>query len=182
VDYLKSHAPKNFIKNGEIMNADGTIMYGEHQGIVNHPYGEVMTTEGAARRTELHLAQYNFKEHKIILKSDEAFLQERILLTECTFAEEVSWIEPMKAVIELTGRHFVDCWIYPKCLNSAYIVWEGKHKILAGEIASLYKKRGKNSKVLMTGKVRYLTPPVDEFSGDKDGLEKKVTIDRAKDF
>ena len=75
------------------------------------------------------------------------------------------------------SEDFVDYSIYPKNLASAVVELETTHKLLEGQIVTIFRKKGKNSKVFLTGKVRYVPEPDDE----QEGAE-RVKVDYARDI
>ncbi len=182
VEYLKATTPKNFYAKGEMMNEDSSVMFGEHEGVINMDMGKVFTLEGAVRKQDLYFVNYLFKERKVILSGEGYFNRDSAILIDCHFSKEVSWVAPMKAYAHLEGDQFIDCWIYPKCLNSAFFVLLKSEKILQNQIIVFYKKKGKNSKVLMSGRVQYVNPIPEEVEGEGEGSSRKGHFDRSRDF
>ncbi len=90
-------------------------------------------------------------------------MRDKILLVDCIVSEEIQLTAPLKGVIKSHDGEFVECWIHPKTLNAAYIEMSVSAKFIKGEIATIYRKKGKNSKIYLSGKVSYLaTLPTEE--------------------
>ena len=71
---------------------------------------------------------------------------------------------------------FIECLIYPKNISCAVIELEEAHFILEGSIVSILKKKGKNSKVFLTGKVRYI-PEVAVIEEGSEGVKVNYSSD-----
>ena len=69
----------------------------------------------------------------------------------------------------------VECWIYPKTASTFYLEFSESLKLMSGEIVSVIKKKGKNSKVFFTGEIKLL-PVVEE------GEQSVTKVDPALDF
>lgn len=182
VEYLAQRIPANYNKPGEMYSPDGTEMFGEHQGILNYDYGGAVKLALQTRKEDFYLCGYNMKERRVMLQLEDKFKQERVQLVDCEFSEEVSWVEPMKAVIRLPGDNYVDCWVHPKTLKTALVEWEGSQFVRSGEILPVMRRKGKNAKIYLTGMVRYV-PSKKVSSEDDRGQEgKEPESDNSRDF
>src|SRR5690606_19067339 len=92
----------------------------------------------------------------IIVSDSTHFLRTKVLLVDCKISEETSTLEPMKGAVRLSAKDFPECWIYPNSVGGAMLEWEGPLRVMEGEVLTVFKKRGKNAKVFMTGRVRFL--------------------------
>lgn len=181
VEYLSKRVPKSMVVAGDIYSQDGSEMYGEHLGVLWYTYAEITKVESVKSR-DLYFSAYSMKDKRLLLSDEDYFLQGRVHLVDCAFSEEVSWLEPMKGVIKLPRDNYVECWIYPKGQKGAFIEWEGRHWVKEGEILTIVKKKGKNSKVFLTGKVRFL-PKENGPEEDVDDYEDRPPlVDYSKDF
>lgn len=184
IAYLKQRLPKSMSQTGEFYSEDGKEMFGEHEGIISYTYGQQVKFEKHIRKDAPDLlGHYSWRDKRITLYHEDFFLHSRVQLIDCFFSQEVSWAEPVKGFIELTGENFVECWIHPKSQRSAFIEWEGKHKVLAHEIVTVFKQKGKNSKVFLTGKIRFLPQPVEvDLEASRNKEKRHPEIDYGKDF
>lgn len=181
IEYLTKRVPKSMALPGEIYNLDGTQMYGEHQGIICNNYGEEARLE-KAKSSALYFTSYSMKDRRLLVGDESYFLHQRIQLIDCAFSEEVSWPEPMRAVLQMSRGNYVECWIYPKAQKSAFVEWEGRNWVKEGEILTVLRKKGKNSKVYLTGKVRFLPEDLPKKEDESNPEEKVQQVDYSKDF
>jgi tRNA-specific 2-thiouridylase len=181
VEFLSGRVPKGMVAPGEMYNKDGTEMFGEHLGVLWYDYGEPVKLAVPTKKEDFFLASYNMKDKRLSVAEEESFKHACAQLVECEFSEEVSWVEPMKAVIRLPGDNYVDCWVHPKSQRTAFVEWEGDQLVKAGEILSVMRRKGKNSKVYLTGKVRYV-PRKEAPAEDNMGEEKVPETDYTRDF
>ncbi len=151
--YIETHVSKRYLKGGELSGPDKT---GDHQGVHNYSYGEVIPFANQKPNSFLHMTKYSTADKKIEMDGKEHFIRSKFFMKNCKFSEETSFSEPIKGVLKISDAECIDCWIYPKSLSCAVIELEAPHHILEGEIATILKKKGKNSKVYLTGKVKYL--------------------------
>ena len=125
IEFLTKKVPARYSKHGDISNLENTEVFAEHQGIISYDYGHEVLIPASTKRDRYYLVKFNIKDKKLIVSKDEYFLRNRLLLVDCHISQETPWIEPMKGFIRLNERDTVECWIYPKSLNAAYVEWEG---------------------------------------------------------
>ncbi len=154
--YLEEKIPGKYKATGEILDKEAANKFGDHTGVYRHVYGGTIDTL-MQRNISLLLSKYSISDKILTVDHEDSFKKTKIILLNCETPEDTSWPEPFKAVIQL-GENFVDCWVYPKSLKATFVEWEGPYKVLEGDIVSVYKKKGKNSKVFFTGMVRHLPP------------------------
>lgn len=150
--YVEAHVSKRYLKPGEIMAADKV---GDHNGVHFHAFGEVCSTL-ANQKTLLYMTKYNVTEKKIEVSTEDYFKRTSFFMRDCNFSEETSFSEPLKGVLKISDGEYADCWIYPKNFSCAIIELEDPQSVIEGEIVTILKKKGKNSKVYLTGKVKYI--------------------------
>lgn len=179
-EFLTERVPAKFIVPGEMVSADGTEGLGDHEGIIKLTYGKEIEVPMLGRKDKVALSGYSFKEKKAFMSRPEDFMHEHILLVNCNLAQETPWSEPLKGSIRLSQGEFLDCWIYPKSLHSAYVQWEGEAFVREGEVLCVYRKKGKNAKLFFTGKSQYVEKINDEV--EDEGDKKSVKVDFLRDF
>jgi tRNA-uridine 2-sulfurtransferase len=154
--FLKSKLPNRFIEGGELSQIQEGEEVSDHAGILNLTYGEPVFGLNTNDQEKLSLAKYSLKDRRGFVASKAYFERHCVLLDNCLLTEETSWLEPVKGVVKL-GEDFKDCWVYPKSLQAVFIEWEGDHRVLEGSILTVFKKKGRNAKVLLSGVVRYVS-------------------------
>jgi len=180
--FLEETIPKKMNQLGDVIVLDQPDMasLGQHKGIIQYTYAESISTDGLSKKGTYYLSRYSFQDKKLMIETDRQFLQDEILLLDCAFSEEVLWSEPLMGFIQLGQAHFIPCWIFPKSLKSAHVVWEGKNQVLEGIVVSIFKRKGKNAKILLSGKVRYIAPKKSSTEGMVE--TKKKSVDYSRDF
>jgi tRNA-specific 2-thiouridylase len=176
--YLAANIPKRYMKPGEVVTAD-KLPVGEHQGIQHHKYGEVYQQANTNKNDIFYVTKYTIAEKKLEIGRINYFERKEFFLRNCKISEETSWLEPLKGVLKVGESEFIDCWIYPKNLSAAKIELETPHSILEGDIVTILKKKGKNSKVYLTGMVKYIAEDVVVTT---DEGKERAKVDYANDF
>src|SRR5690606_26833963 len=143
-----------FRQEGEIQGVEDELKYGFHSGIIHHNYGDKAQLPGV--REELFLSGYTIKDHTVTYAPVDYFRRTRVLLVNCRISEETSLREPITGVVRFANHNMTECWIYPNSINGATLEWENPLEVKEGEIVSVFKKKGKNAKVFLTGEIRFL--------------------------
>ncbi len=172
--YLEKTVPAKFLGGGNLWFQDEEREEGTHDGVVLHSYGDVLSTTAGGRAV---LAGYKMNEKKLILRPEAYLYRNRVLLRQCKVSEGTPLTEPGRGVLCVEGQE-IECWYHPKCLDSVFVEWEEELRIPEGTILALYKKKGKNAKVFLTGKVRYLP----KIRPPEEGEQSVPKADYARDF
>lgn len=176
-EYLVQHVPARYLKPGEITDIEKNQL-GDHTGVIQFDYAHPVQTPGQKPNEPLLFSKFSFMDKKVELAKAEHFIQQKIFLTKCKISEETPWIEPLRGVVKISETEFAECWIYPKNNFSALIEMETSHRILEGDYLTVLKKKGKNAKVYLTGKARYVQ---EEQPVAEEGKE-RVKVDHSRDF
>ena len=177
-EYVHKKIPLRFNKPGEIILADDLSSVTEHEGMWPHYYGELLKAKSSGVKEDLYLVDFNYQEKKLVVSGAEYFQRNRILLTDCEITQETPVMIPSHGALKISDDVYVDCWIHPKSLRAAYLEWDEKIALKEGEILGVYRKKGKNSKVYLTGKVQFLKEERVPVEGEK----KSVKVDYASDY
>jgi tRNA-specific 2-thiouridylase len=179
-EYTLKKIPPRFQKAGQVILVTDNSTVTEHDGIMPHIYGEVIKAKDASNPSDLYLVDYNYQEKKLLVADDSYFKRNRVLLTECIITEETPWSEPVHGGMKISDEVFVDCWIHPKSNAAAFVEWDEKVALKEGEILSVFRKRGKNSKVFLTGKVQFILE--EKVPEAAEGEKKHVKVDYTCDY
>ncbi|MFP5384530.1 MAG: hypothetical protein ACLGHN_00530 [Bacteriovoracia bacterium] len=156
LNIFEKRVPKKLLTEGEISGLDVTVSYGQHEGVHHFNIGESYEFRDNGKPVKGVVAGYNYNDKRVIVVENEHLLRNKVLLINCKFSEEVAWPEPLKGFVAFSHENIADCWIHPKSLSSVYLEFTENQRVLNGEIVSVIKKKGKNSKVLLTGQIRLL--------------------------
>ncbi len=175
--YLATQVPKKYNSPGEIIGHEKKTI-GNHLGIIHYRYGEVFPVPSARQNETYYINKYIISEKKVELAKTDFFRRKKFFLNFCIISEETPWTEPLKGVLKLNETEFIDCWVYPKNNASAVLELDTPENIFEGEIVTIFKKKGKNAKVFLSGKVKYFEEPV---YLNEEGKE-RVKTDYSRDF
>jgi tRNA-specific 2-thiouridylase len=177
-DYFSQNIPARYKKPGEIVDSEKNSL-GDHNGVSTFEYGEVVFPAGQRPNDQFLMSKFSFQDKKIEGAKIEHFRRNKIFLTQCKISEETSWVEPLQGVVKISEEVFAECWIYPKNISSALIEMVDAHQIFEGEMLTIFKKKGKNSKVYLTGKARYVQE--EHLLIQEEGKE-RAKVDHSRDF
>lgn len=166
--YLEKNIPSSLLKGGEMMTVDEGRTFGDVQDLLPFKVGEVVKM--ADEKEKNIFAKYDPSIKKIFLADTGYFKRDKIFLRECRISGDAPWSAPFRGFYHAGGDEYSEGWVYPKSLDSAFIEFETPAKLIEGETLSITKKKGKNSKVLLTGLVTYLNDVVkdEEENGKVD--------------
>ncbi len=175
--YLDSHIPTRYKAPGDIVVGPDKSPAGDHQGVYQFIYAQALPINGQKTNEVLSLSKYFFKEKRIEALGLSYFQRKKIFLNQCKISDETPWHEPMPGFLKLNNGDFAECFIYPKNFSSAYIELEKPEPILENSIVSVFRKKGKNSKVYFTGRVKY----IQEEPQPEEGNE-RAKVDYTRDY
>ncbi len=177
-EYVKKKIPARFQKPGEVIDVNDKGTVSELETLLPHFYGELLVPKSTVAKEDLYFVDFNYQDKKYLVAETAYFKRNRILLTECEITAETPWSDPMPGSLKISEDLSVDCWIHPKTLRSAFVEWEEKVDLKEGMIAGVFRKKGKNSKIYVSGKVKFLPEEKAEVEGEK----KNVKVDYAVDY
>lgn len=175
---LLSMVPEKFRPEGEILTSLDNQSVGTHKGVFHHTLGESMEYRNLGKTEKGFFSSYSLIDHNIRLENENYFVRDKILLTNCEYSAETSWPEPQKGFIVVSPDKIHECWIHPKTLSCAYIELAGPESMMEGDILTVVKKKGKNSKLFLTGKVQYLPRDLEVSEGEASVPK----VDHSRDF
>ena len=170
--------PSKLLKTGDITNLNNDENFGQHNGVHHHTFGEGFEIRKQGRPIAGIFGQYIYPEKRIVIVEESFLESDGFLLVNCCFSEDVSWVEPIRGFIAFSPNNVVECWIHPKSLLAFFVELMGKHRVLNGELITVFKKKGKNSKVYLTGEIKLLTQEPEP----KEGVDNVPKINHAIDF
>lgn len=170
LSFLEKKIPERFRKEGQIVSEDDVLT--DHPGVIHYRFGSKVTE--TPDRKPLFFSRYRFHERKIVVAGDSWFSREKFILRNCRIPEETPWRIPFRGAILLEGK-FVEGWFYPKTLNTCLVELDGPGEFRDGDIVGVQKKRGKNSRMLLTGAVSFIEEKT-------EGDENVIKVDYSRDF
>lgn len=179
IDVIKNNVATSLIGQGEIVSPDGNTLI-DHQGVFNHELSCPLSNLEFLGSEKFVFGDYIFREKKIKLAESNFFERKKILIENCFFSEGINVLTSFKGYAYLDDDSSYECWVHPKTLSSVCLIFESLVRLIPYSRIAIFKKKGKNSKVLITGDVHSF---VDElsFKGGSDE-EPENNIDPLLDF
>jgi tRNA-specific 2-thiouridylase len=170
-NFLMNRLPARFRKEGQVTdeNDNGLI---EHEGVYQFRKGAVVIQ--TQERKDLIFAKYIPSDRKILVRPLSWFQRNKIILRSCVIPSDTPWDRPFRGVLLKNGK-FLEGWFYPKALSSCLVELEEPAGLMEGETVCVFRKKGKNSRVLLTGTVNF----VEE---EKAEDEAHVQVDYSREF
>lgn len=154
ISYLHTLLPPSMIKPGEVHSLDEEQIYQDHQGVISYSYGAKVELENNIENK--FFVGFSLSNKKILIDEETFFTRDRLMLTNCIFSEEVQLSAPLRGVLKSSSGEYIECWIHPGTLHSALVLLDAPTKVMEGEVLTVFRKKGKNSKIYLSGKVSYL--------------------------
>lgn len=177
IDFITINVPASFLKEGHFRSEDSESDLGDHPGIQNYTYGEQLDIRDNGRMKKMRMGKFNFFSKDISLVDESFFNRKNILLVDCQFSEDVSWLEPLKGYLKKGSKQEAECWIQRKNLSAVSVELNEEQQFFEGEVVSVLRKKGKNSKVYLTGKVQFVN-----VSENEEGEESDKKVNYSVDF
>lgn len=175
IELFEKIIPAKLRPSGMVESIEGDEL-GEHEGVYKYSYGSAFEAKGKTYKG--HFVKYVPLTHKMLIAPNEYFIHKTVHLTNCCFSQGTIWNAPQKGYVMISHEKVVECWIYPKTLNSAHLELIEAESVKEGQILTVLKKKGKNAKVYLTGVARCLPMPEVPIEGE----ESVQKVDYTRDY
>ncbi len=152
---LEKCVAKSLIKEGDVLEYGVKHSLLKHDGVHHHQIGEPLSHKEQQMDSSKVMGEYFFSEKNIVLIDESVLFRDKIVLVNCQFSNESSFIEPQKAAIKISNGMTIDCIIFPRSLSTVVVELSEKVKVVPNQMATLFKKKGKNAKVLLSGEIKF---------------------------
>lgn len=163
---LLKKIPKKFCRQGDIFSADGNKNYGQHDGVVGHTIGEPLEARDAGKQKKGILGSYSYQDRRLLIYEESFFYRNKISVKNCRFSEDLTFAEPLRGFL-VSGTDYLECWVHPKSLSSVFVELTEKHKFIPGDVVSIAKKKGRNSKIFLLGEIELPPKEHEPKEGEK---------------
>ena len=168
---------------GEVLTIEGDNVVGKHTGFHTVEYGSIWPTP--AKEVVLVVGN-NWRSKELRVAQMGYFKDKAIFLRDCIWGEGIDFTAPIKGYIHHAGG-LTDCEVLvsPRTLGAAWIqIAEGEHEFPLGETLAIFRRRGKNAKVVVTGVMYRLARHwgTNKISIDAKGPDGRETVEVDKDF
>ncbi len=158
-EFVAKLVPERFRKPGSFTSLDGADSFGDHAGIHHYEIGEPFPGRESPNKKPLLIGPYTYLEKRIAVVDERHFVKKRLLLVKARISEEVLASEPFRGVAKLSGNRWVECEVFPKTLQAFSVDLADAVTVFPGEIVSVYRRKGKNSKLFLSGEVQLVPDP-----------------------
>lgn len=153
-NWLSAQLPKAFARPGEFVQGESTL--GDHEGVASFQYGELAPDENLAAK-ELVVLGFDWTKKSAHLGSTTSFLDTGVFLRGCQWDHPSSLGAPVKGYLHRGGGlNDLEVLVTPRTLGGAWVtLLEPDQTILfeLGRDLAVYRRRGKNAKVLVVGEM-----------------------------
>ncbi len=170
-------SPTRFKKGGSITSLDGSDSYGDHEGVFRYEFGDPFTGRETPNKKPLLIGPYAYLEKRISLVDEEYFMKDKVLVVKAKISEEVSVLEPFTGFAKFLGNRWVECYVMPKTLDAFSLELGERVMVIPGEIVSVYRRKGKNSKLFFSGEGQYVPDPPTSLEGESRVPKTDFAID-----
>lgn len=182
--WLNTHSPASLRAKGEVLEVPENNHIGGHDGIAEHEYGRTWKVEERGQeKKEWVVVGANLHTHEIQVSDAKWFNDTGVQLLQCHWDQGSDFSTPMKGFLHFGGGLAdKEVIVYPKTLTSAYVeLLDGQERFLKGADLVVYKRRGKNAKVIVSGRIgptsRHWRENVVIVDGDEPGSQKELNKD-----
>lgn len=147
--WLGGHVPETLRHKGELQDAHTTSRLGAHLGFYEYEVGQQVTVA-----QDKHLTVVGHVENHIVLDLEDCWKDRGVHLRECHWGEGEDTSTPLRGFVHHGGGVLdTEVLIFPKTLGGAYVevVGDGQEPFVEGLHLVVFKRRGKNAKVLLQG-------------------------------
>jgi len=168
-EFLEKTIPPGIRKLGSLVIKDED-KFDDHEGVQNYIYGEPISPKDS--HDEHVFIDYKASAKEIILGTSADFLTDDFFIACDNISDTTALTEPSTGYVRLKDGE-VECWLSPKNLGRIHVKLSEKKRILTGSTLSLFRRPGRNSKLIVTGRVTGAIRVEDE--ADESSEEKLPT-------
>lgn len=167
LEFLEQNIPPSIRKFGAIVSSGGDKI-SDHEGVQDYILGEKIDAKD--KHGDQVFVEYDYQAKEIVLGSLSEF-EAVDFFVECeSLSDKSALSEPTSGYVRIDGRE-VECWISPKNLNRIHVRLSEKRTVIPGQALSIFKKPGRNSKLLVRGRASF---PERISEDDSDNSDEKT--------
>jgi tRNA U34 2-thiouridine synthase MnmA/TrmU len=152
--WLTKHVPPIMHKTGSVLSVGEENELGKHEGFHHHPIGSQWSHPKTPDK-KFVVAEARWREKDILVAPPEHYNDRAVMLLNCHWGEGVDQGIPQKGFLHLGGGLLDrEVLLTPRMLQGAWVeLLEGEAAFPMGETLTIYKRRGKSAKVMVTGTI-----------------------------
>lgn len=154
--WITTHTPESLRIKGEVLDVASDDRMGHYDDQTTFEYGRPYKIEERGQESrEWDLCGIDTKIRELKVAPPEWFNDTGAVLLNCRWDEGTDLSLPLRGYLHLGGGlNDKEIMVYPKSLNSAYVeLLEGQEKFVRGTDLVIFKRRGKNAKVIVSGQI-----------------------------
>lgn len=180
--WVAQRLPEALRREGDVVALETEAVLGKHAGFHTVEYGG----SWGDGKEAMQVVASDWRERELKVAPVGYFKDKAIFLRFCTWGEGTDFSTPIKGFIHHSGG-LSDCEVLvsPRTLGGAWVqLAEGEHDFPLGEALTIFRRRGKNAKVVVTGVMFRLARhwPSSKISIEAKGQEGRETVEVDKDF
>lgn len=154
--WLHDHSPPSLRKKGDVIELPEVTRAGHHDGMADFEFAKPWKVDERGKDKKVWtVVGGNLHTHEIQVTTGDFFTDTSTVLADCRWGEGTDFSGPMKGYLHCGGGLAdKEVTIFPKTLYGAYVeLTEGQHTFVKGADLVVFKRRGKNAKVIVSGKI-----------------------------
>lgn len=181
--WIEQRVPQALRHEGEVVTIETEEVVGKHTGFHTVEYGSLWPSSA---KIVLQVVEANWRDKVFRVAPEGYFKDKAVFLRHCVWGEGIDLSSPMKGFIHVGGG-LTDCEVLvsPRTLGGAWVqLAEGEHEFPLGDTLTIFRRRGKNAKVIMTGVMFRLARHwgTNKIVVDAKGPDGRETVELDKDF
>lgn len=156
ISWLQDRSAPSLRSKGEVIELPSNNRIGNHESQASFEFGSPWKVEERNNeKKEWLVVAADPRTHDIHVALSSWFDDKSIHLTRCNWDEGTDFSMPMKGYLHFGGGLAdKEVMVYPKTLGGAYIeLSEGTERFMKGADLVVFKRRGKNAKVIVSGRI-----------------------------
>lgn len=155
VKFAKSKVPKNMSPEGQVQNIDTDVLYGEHEGIINHYITERdLPFRGLGQNEkDIEIVGYNYQTDMILIGSKSNLTYKSFQLTKLKLSDALDRSRPLLCFVKTKNiSKALKCKMFFKTNRTGVLFLDEEiYPLLSGDMLTIFDKDGRNAKVIGNG-------------------------------
>lgn len=152
-DWASKMIPASLLGAGDIILNNQVV--GKHAGFHTLDFGQDLKTSTKPNEVPSKIIGCQWSENKVFLGPASHFVDKGAFLTMCHWGADLSLDKPVKGFIHGSLGESIEVYVYPKNLRAAMIeLLEGEMPLHQGQTLSIFNRKGKNAKLLVSGTIQ----------------------------
>lgn len=182
-DWAAKMIPASLLGEGDIVLNDQVV--GQHLGFHTLEFGQDFKSSLKANDLPHKIVGCQWSENKVVLGSATHFVDKGAFLNLCDWGADLGLGKPLKGFIHGGLGVNREVYVFPKNLRAALVeLVEGEMPFHQGQSLSVFNRKGKNAKLLVSGTIQapFKNYPENTLSLEIRGERESESVIVDKDF